>query len=98
MRYSITQKIKTNENTTRLSTMIIPVPDFSSQDIYIQTSSPERLDKLAQTFYGDSTKWWIIANANALGKGTIMVPKNKTLRIPPDDNMLNLINDTNNLR
>jgi hypothetical protein len=98
MRYSITQKIKTAENVTRLSTMITPVPEFSTQDIYIVTSSPERLDKLAQTFYGDSTKWWIIANANALGKGTIMVPKNKTLRIPSDSNMINLINDTNNLR
>jgi hypothetical protein len=98
MRYSITQKIKNTDNKTRLATTIIPVSDFSTQDIYIVTSTPERLDKLAQTFYGDSTKWWIIASANALGKGTIMVGKNKTLRIPPDANIINLINNTNNLR
>ena len=58
------------------------VPPTSINDTYITTTTPDRLDKLANDFYGDSQFWWIIASANGLGKGTLIVPENTTIRIP----------------
>jgi hypothetical protein len=36
-----------------------------SQDIYVYVTGGDRYDVLAQTYYNDSTLWWIIARANA---------------------------------
>lgn len=64
------------------TTTIIPVPSFSTDDVIIQTTSIERLDLLAYKFYGDAAFWYIIASANGLGKGSLIVPINTRLRIP----------------
>lgn len=77
------------------STMIIPVPNPSINDVYIQTSNIERLDLLAFKFYGDSSMWYIIAAANGLGKGSLIVPINSRLRIPNMSNMQNQIESIN---
>ena len=71
---------------------------LSVDDTYIVTTSVERLDKLANTFYGDATKWWVIATANGLGKGTVLVPTDSRLRIPSITNVQQVINNSNNLR
>ena len=39
----------------------IPV---SADDLYIISKSTDRLDLLANDYYGDSNAWWIIVNAN----------------------------------
>ena len=98
-RYNSTPTIK-NEVTgkRRKATTILPVIPANEADIFIQTTSPDRLDKLANTFYGDVTLWWVIAAANGLGKGTIIVPADSRLRIPSAANVQQVINDTNNLR
>ena len=70
---------------------IIPAPELSSQDIYIQITSPERLDLLADQFYGDATLWWIIATTNGLGKGTLFTPEGITIRIPPAQDIQSII-------
>ena len=44
-----------------IKTMILFIPIFN---IFIKITSPERLDLLAYRFYGDASKWWIIASAN----------------------------------
>ena len=36
-----------------------------SQDIYVYVTEGDRYDVLAQTYYNDSTLWWVIARANA---------------------------------
>lgn len=36
----------------------------SINDIYVITTSGDRLDLLANQFYKDTRLWWIIANAN----------------------------------
>lgn len=82
----------------KLSTVIIPTPQLRSSDIYIQISGAERLDKLAFTFYEDETLWWIIAAANGLGKGSMMIPAGFKLRIPDKINIRQYINDTNSSR
>ena len=56
------------------------------------------MDKLAYQFYGDSEKWWLIAIANGLGKGTIIIPSNTRLRIPPAEKIEDLITNTNKNR
>ena len=40
-----------------------PIP-ISIEDLYITTSDRDRLDLLANQFYGNVDYWWIIANAN----------------------------------
>tara|TARA_R100000388_G_C7148412_1_gene113354 strand:+ start:245 stop:562 length:318 start_codon:yes stop_codon:yes gene_type:complete len=65
-------------NTTRL-----PIIEKSLQDRFIFSRSGDRLDNLAFQFYGDPRHWIILAIANNLGKGTLIVPPNLQLRIPP---------------
>ena len=67
-------------------------------DTYITTTTPDRLDKLANDFYGDSQFWWIIASANGLGKGTLIVPANTTIRIPENSGIDDFIQQINTQR
>jgi|5_EtaG_2_1085323.scaffolds.fasta_scaffold01713_3 hypothetical protein len=93
-------KILRDENGKRKSnTVIIGAPDVNvSADIFLEITSPERLDLLANQFYGDASLWWIIASANGLGKGTLYTPEGIILRIPPAQNIQNIIETINNER
>jgi hypothetical protein len=98
-RYGITQNIKNDNNISRKSTVIYPNNPIDLQnDIYIRTTTADRLDKLALNFYDDASKWWIIASANGLGKGTIIVPPNTRLRIPSQSQVEELLTKTNRNR
>lgn len=98
-RYSTSTIKQANSDTPRsIATTIIQAMPFAPTDIYIQTTSIERLDKLANTFYQDATMWWAIAAANGLGKGTFIVPADTKLRIPNIDNIQRYINDINGSR
>lgn len=50
----------------------------------IRTSSGDRLDLLANRFYGDASLWWVIAQANKLGGDTLNVEAGTQLEIPRD--------------
>jgi nucleoid-associated protein YgaU len=80
MRY-LNKLIQTNSEKLRQQTIILPNV-VGVSDTYIQTITIERLDTLADRFYGDSTLWWVIAAANGIGKGTLRVPRGIKLRIP----------------
>jgi len=82
----------------KLSTVIIPTPIIRSSDLYIQTTGIERLDKLALKFYEDATLWWVIAAANGLGKGSLMIPGGLNLRIPDKLNIQEYVNQINATR
>lgn len=99
MRYNTTE-ITNDANTgkRRKSTTILPVVPGGITDVQILTTSMERLDKLANTFYGDASLWWVIAVANSLGKGTIIVPPNTLLRIPSTDQLFDILKQTNTSR
>tara|TARA_R110000868_G_scaffold313411_2_gene574387 strand:+ start:109 stop:405 length:297 start_codon:yes stop_codon:yes gene_type:complete len=75
--------IKIGENKKRVGMSIIhpPIPR-TIEDIYIRTAPGERLDILSRRYYGNVQYWWIIAEANAIGKGTMYVPNGTLLRIP----------------
>jgi len=66
----------------RYRTAVIADFDYSESDYYIFSREGDRLDTLAQQFYQDPTLWWIIANANNLGKGSFDVPPGLQIRIP----------------
>ena len=97
-RYLTTKQIKDENGRRRAETTILPVPPTVSSDTYIEITTPERLDTLANRFYGDSELWWVIAVANGLGKGTLYIPENTRLRLPSNTELENLIEQTNNSR
>lgn len=67
----------------RLASTILSNISTAVTDVYIQITSADRLDKIANKFYNDATLWWIIAAANpSLRRGSIVVPPNIILRIP----------------
>lgn len=74
-------------------------PDIKTKvgDIYIITKVSDRLDSIADEFYNDPTLWWILAKANNLGKGTLVVPPGTQLVIPNSPstitNQLDIINN-----
>ena len=97
-RYNLAKTITDTTGTRKFSTTIIPVPPASDLDVYIETTSIERLDLLAFKFYNDTTLWYIIATANGLGKGSMYTPANIKLRIPSPTNIQKLIEQTNTSR
>ena len=76
-RYKYTERKNRRYNTTRYS-----IPPKSSADKYICAREGDRLDNLANEFYEDPRLWWILAEANELGKGSMKVPPGKQIRIP----------------
>ena len=80
MRYNNTINLQTADNKTRYSTVIIP--SAFDNETAIRTTTLDRLDKIAYDFYQDATLWWVIAAANGIGKGTLVVPVNTRLIIP----------------
>jgi hypothetical protein len=55
----------------------------TEQDTYIITKGTDRLDLIANDFYGDSTLWWIISAANNnITRGLLFPVPGTQLRIP----------------
>jgi|SRR5210317_274243 hypothetical protein len=98
-RYNKNKIIKDENGVRRLDTIIHVPPSRVENDIYIQIYGAERLDLLANRFYGDQTKWWIISKANNLNPRSLYTPENVILRIPVDvENYLDTIERYNNGR
>lgn len=72
----------TNQGRRYYSTNIpSPIP----RDIFefiITAQDGDRFDSLAAQYYNDATKWWIIAKANNLLNGTMMIKGGTQLVIP----------------
>jgi len=67
----------------------------SNDDFYIITQATDRLDLIANDFFGDSTLWWVIAMANDLPGDSLVPPPGFQLRIP--GNLDNAIQEFNAL-
>lgn len=74
--------IKESNGKRRYSTMYYPDIERKTSDIYITTTNVDRLDLLAQRYYGDPRNWIIIAKANRLFNGSLRIPAGLRLRIP----------------
>jgi len=71
-------------------TTIYPPIIPSNNDILITSTDTDYLDTLAHKYYKDATLWWIIANANNIGKGRLSIEPGTQLRIPFD--IISIIN------
>ena len=82
-KYAKIKKTKIGKNA--LGSTILPNIPLSPNDIYIYSKVGDRLDMLAQQYYNDVTKWWIIAEANSLEVLSYEVKPGLQLRIPQNN-------------
>ena len=68
------------------STVLYPEIPANPQDIWVITDFGDRLDLLADQFYGDITLYWIISigNPNKINFGSLFIDEGKQIRIPVD--------------
>ena len=83
------KETRINRVTGRGDVYKVSMTDDFDDDIQVLTfytpTEIERLDLIAHKFYGDSSKWFIIARANQEIKGTLYSTPGKTLVIPRID-------------
>tara|TARA_A100001391_G_scaffold18254_1_gene10195 strand:- start:1889 stop:2167 length:279 start_codon:yes stop_codon:yes gene_type:complete len=90
MRYR-KEKILKDKNGIRYykPTIVQNIP-LQDTDRFIFPFDGDRLDIIAQRYYGDSNLWWIIAKANEISSGQIGLDPEKKIRVPIDiENILN---------
>jgi len=62
-----------------------PEIPLSPNDIYVLTNEGDRLDLLAQQYYGNVNLYWIISIANNdLQQNSLLLPPGSQIRIPQD--------------
>jgi hypothetical protein len=98
-RYSTIRIITTEDNPKRRYANVkypeIPL-DFS--DIYVYTTVGDRFDSLAQTYYGDSSLWWVISRANPSQTSDSLIPnKGEQIRIPSSQRIPLILDAYDNL-
>ena len=71
-------------NTQYYNGVTYPLIPNSETDIWIETEFGDRLDNLANQFYGDVTLYWIIsiANPNKINMGSFTLPVGSQIRVP----------------
>jgi len=74
--------IVANKGKRRYETLYYPTFEKRSSDIYMITKRLDRLDNIANQYYGDPRYWVILAKANKLHFGSIHPPLGFRLRIP----------------
>jgi nucleoid-associated protein YgaU len=83
-RYTNIPKTKSPDGEQMYTTVRYPEIPRSENDIYVYTTIGDRFDTLALQYYGDSSLWWVIANANGnLDKSSLTPPLGSQIRIPP---------------
>tara|TARA_Y100001958_G_C21003326_1_gene386303 strand:+ start:382 stop:687 length:306 start_codon:yes stop_codon:yes gene_type:complete len=81
-RYKDIKTRKTSSGKIAYLPTIYPSVKLSNEDFYIVAREQDRMDLLAQDFYGDPTLWWVIAMANDLDRDSVFPPLGFQLRIP----------------
>ena len=88
------QPIKQDTDILRYTTTKYPRIERSFDDVYVYTTMGDRYDLLAQSYYGDSTLWWIISSANPeYGKASLFPPRGIQLRIPATSRIATIVNE-----
>jgi hypothetical protein len=98
-RYSTTPVITTPENPKRRYINVkYPEIMVDFTDIYVYTNSGDRYDLLAQTYYGNSSLWWIIARANSTQTTDSLIPIiGDQIRIPSAQRVSTILSQYENL-
>jgi len=82
-RYTTIPTEKTITGKTIYKTVRYPEIPRSFSDVYVYTTIGDRFDTLAQQYYGDSSLWWVISNANGnLKQNSLTPPVGTQIRIP----------------
>ena len=80
-------------------TTINPNIPTTNSDLILIGRLGDRLDTLSERYYGNPTYWWVIAEANGLGKASLHIPPGFRLRIPGNlGTIANLQDDINRKR
>ncbi len=96
-RYNDT-KIQNDEDGKRfLDQVIYPEIITTEEDLYIISTRGDRLDIFAHRYLGDATLWYVIAQANHLGKGTLAIPPGLQIRIPAKTSIQQITQDFKNI-
>lgn len=83
MRYQYSETLTTKDTKKKyLESTIYPTIKASNEDVYVISTQSDRLDLLANRYYGNPTYWWVIAVANNLNDASLSIPVGKQLRIP----------------
>ena len=98
-RYSSIPVITTQDNPKRrfINVKYPDIPrDFS--DTYLYTTQGDRYDLLAQTYYGNSSLWWVISRANPNQSSDSMFPGiGSQIRIPASSRIPTILGAFENL-
>ena len=94
-RYSTTRRKIDKSGIRVLSTTYYPEISIGNSDRFIMSKDGDRLDGIAFRYYSDATLWWVIAQANGLGKGRTILNPNFKIRIP--GNIETILSDYNKL-
>tara|TARA_R110000824_G_scaffold139980_4_gene305453 strand:+ start:4396 stop:4701 length:306 start_codon:yes stop_codon:yes gene_type:complete len=81
-KYIIEQRLDDKRKRLRYNSSIPPTIAKSDKDVYIISRDGDRLDNLAFEYFEDQSMWWVIAQANHLGKGTFNIEPGIRIRIP----------------
>ena len=94
-RYSSTPRKLNKKGQRVLVPTLYPTIPLSDSDQFIYPKDGDRLDGIAFRYYSDATLWWVIAQANGLGKGRTILNPNFQIRIP--GNIETILSDYNKL-
>jgi glycine/D-amino acid oxidase-like deaminating enzyme len=81
-RYQTIKTQKTPSGKVGYLPNVYPSVVSSNNDYYIIAREEDRMDLVAQDFFGDATLWWVIAMANDLPGDSMYPPLGFQLRIP----------------
>ncbi len=96
-RYDDTEQSKNKFGKRVYKTTIFPRIKKQNSDLYVTSKYGDRLDVLAHKYYKNADLWWIIAQANHIGKGTLVIESGIQLRIPTEvGDILAELEDINN--
>ena len=76
------ETLQTNLGNRFYSTNILSQIPVDAFQFKIISQDGDRFDTLAAQYYKDASKWWIIAKANNLANGTMMIPGGTEIIIP----------------
>ena len=92
-RYSSIRITTTSDDSRRRYINVkYPIIDAEFTDIYVYTTQGDRYDLLAQTYYNDSSLWWIISRANPTQDFDSLFPNiGEQIRIPSTQRLSSII-------
>jgi len=98
-RYTSIPIITTAEDPKRRYTNVkYPYITEDFTDIYVYTTVGDRFDLLAQTYYNDSSLWWIISRANPAQPADSLYPHvGEQIRIPSISRVSGILSQYTNL-